>query len=316
MPVLLLCAGIGVVQARQSLCAALIYSGGQFRPYSATVLIPAGIRFACVAALLIMRVKMALPMLVANDLVSSLLGWLCGSLWLRRLRTQWTVWGAAGHAPMLSQQAHRLLRSGMIPTFLEAMALQSAVLVGGALGTGVAVATFGVFVRAIQIIKVVLDPLIAYGERRLRLASPDERRRAEFYFLASVGTAYSLVGAGILIVYKIAGAFFKHYALGHTSELTICLSLALVAFMYLCLDSVLLSRGYANFRLIGTILQISTALLVIGLVHPASLSQLVFLNGVIAVPRFAFYAWYYLRRLSDRVAWNVWIAEAGGCGST
>jgi hypothetical protein len=308
-PLLLLCAGIGVVQARQSMCAGLIYSGGEFRPYSAALLIPAGIRLVCVAALIVMSVKITLPMLLANDLASSLVGWLFSSLWLRRLRAQLTAWGAAGNAPILGQQVHRLLRSGMIPTFLEAVSLQSAVLVGGAFGTGVGVATFGVFVRAIQIIKVVIDPLITYAERRLRLASPTKRRRAEFYFLGSIGGAYILIASGVLIVYMIAGTFFNHYALGHTAELAVCLGLALVAFMYLCLDSILLSRGYANFRLIGTILQVTAALLLVAILHPASLWQLVFLNGMIAVPRFVFYACFYLRRLSERVAWTVWIPE-------
>ena len=308
-PLLLLCAGIGVVQARQSMCAGLIYSGGQFRPYSAMLLIPAGLRLVCVSALIILRVKISLPMLLANDFASSLVGWVFGILWLRRLRAQLPAWGAAGDPPVLGQQVHRLLRSGMVPTFLEGLALQSTVLAGGAFGTGVGVATFGVFVRGIQIIKVVIDPLITYGERRLRLASPSQRRRAEAYFLASVGGAYILVAAGILIVYITASLRLNHYALGHSAELAVCLGLTLVGFMYLCLDSILLSRGYANFRLIGTILQLTTALLLVAILHPASLWQLVLLNGMIAFPRFAFYAYFYCRRLSERVAWTVWVAE-------
>ena len=202
-----------------------------------------------------------------------------------------------------------MLRSGMLPTFLEAAALQSPVLAGSAFGTGLSVAVFGVFARALQAIKVVVDPLITYGERRVRLASPAGRRRAEAYCFGVVGGAYILVASGILLVYIAASALFKHYALGHSAELAFCLAANLVGFMYLCLDSILLSRGYANFRLTGTILQVTAMLLLVTILHPASLWQLLLLNGMIAVPRFAFYAWFYLQRRSDRVAWTVWVQE-------
>src|SRR5215467_3168755 len=73
--VLLIFAAIGFVQARQNLCAGLIYSGGQFRPYSNAVLLPAVTRMVCVSALIATRVNIALPMLIANDLFSALVGW-------------------------------------------------------------------------------------------------------------------------------------------------------------------------------------------------------------------------------------------------
>jgi hypothetical protein len=306
---LLLCAGIGIIQARQGMCLGLIYSGGQFRPYSTALLVPATIRLGCVSVLVVTRANITLPMLLANDLASSLVGWLFSSLWLRRLHAEVRTRVTASNAPVLGQQVHRLLRSGMMPTFLEAVALQSVVLAGGAFGTGVAVATFGVFVRTIQIIKVVVDPLITYAERRLRLAAPAQRRRAEASLLGFIGGAYVLIASAILLVYIAASAIFHHYALGHIAELAVCLISTLVAFMYLCLDSILLSRGYANFRLAGTILQVTTALLSVTILHPATLWQLVFLNGIIAVPRFVFYAWFYLRRLSARTVWTLWVPE-------
>jgi hypothetical protein len=306
---LLIFAGIGFIQARQNLWLGLIYSGGQFRSYSTAVLLPAVTRMVCVSALIIPRVNIALPMLIAIDLCSSLVGWLYSSLWLRRLRRQASVSGSAGSVPALGQQVHRLLRSGMLPTFLEAVALQSPVLAGSAFGSGLSVAAFGVFLRAVQVIKVVVDPLIIYAERRVRLALSAGRRRAEAYFFGVVGGAYTLVASGILLVYIAASALFKHYALGHSAELAICLAFNLVGFMYLCLDSILLSRGYANFRLTGTILQVTAMLLLVTILHPASLWQLVLLNGIIAVPRFAFYAYYYLRRRSERVAWTVLVQE-------
>jgi len=307
--VLLIFAAIGFVQARQNLCAGLIYSGGQFRPYSTAVLLPGLTRMVCVSALIATRVNIALPMLIANDLCSSLVGWLYSSLWLRRLRRDVSVRGSAGSVPILGQQVHRMLRSGMLPTFLEAVAVQSPVLAGSAFGSGASVAAFGVFLRAIQVIKVVVDPLITYAERRVRLASPAERRRAEAYFFGVVGGAYILIASGLLLVYIAASALFKHYALGHSAELAFCLASTLVAFMYLCLDSILLSRGYAKFRLTGTILQVTAMLIFVTILHPASLWQLVLLNGMIAFPRFAFYAYFYLRRRSERVTWTVWVQE-------
>jgi hypothetical protein len=50
-------------------------------------------------------------------------------------------------------------------------------------------------------------------------------------------------------------------------------------------------------------------LLLVMILHPASLWQLVLLNGMIAVPRFAFYAYFYLRRREERLAWTVWVQE-------
>jgi hypothetical protein len=307
--VLLIFAATGFVQARQNLCAGLIYSGGQFRPYSTAVLLPAATRMVCVSALIATRVNIALQMLMAIDLCSSLVGWLYSSLWLRHLRREVSVRGSVEGVPVLGKQVHRMLRSGMLPTILEAVALQSPVLAGSAFGSGASVAVFGVFLRAIQVIKVVVDPLITYSERRVRLASLAQRRRAEAYFFGVVGGTYGLVASGILLVYIAAGALFKHYALGHGAELAICLAFNLVGFLYLCLDSILLSRGYANFRLPGTILQVTTMLLLVIILHPASLWQLVLLNGMIAVPRFAFYAYFYLRRRSERLAWTVWVQE-------
>ena len=307
---LLIFAGIGFVQARQNLCAGLIYSGGQFRRYSTAILLPAITRMVCVSALVATRINIVLAMLIAIDLCSSLVGWLYSTLGLRRVRREVTVRGSAPSAPPLGQQVHRLLRSGMLPTFLEAVALQSPILAGSAFGSGLAVALFGVFLRAIQAIKVVVDPLLTYAERRVRLASQAGRRRSEAYFFGVVGSAYILVASSILLIYIVASALFKHYALGHSTELAFCLAFNLIGFMYLCLDSILLSRGYANFRLIGTTLQVTAMLLFVTILHPASLWQLVLLNGMIAVPRFAFYAWYYLQRRSERVAWTVWVQEA------
>src|SRR5215469_6696145 len=307
--VLLIFVAIGFVQARQNLCAGLIYSGGQFRPYSTAVLLPAVTRMVCLSVLIATRVNIALPMLIANDLCSSLVGWLYSSLWLRRLRRDVSARGSAGSVPILGQQVHRMLRSGMLPTFLDAVAVQSPVLAGSAFGSGASVAAFGVFLRAIQVIKVVIDPLITYAERRVRLASLAERRRAEAYFFGFVGGAYILVASGILLVYIAASALFKHYALGHSAELAFCLASTLVAFMYVCFDSILLSRGYAKFRLTGTILQVTAMLIFVTILHPASLWQLVLLNGMIAFPRFAFYAYFYLRRRSERVTWTVWVQE-------
>jgi len=306
---LLIFAAIGFIQARQNLFAGLIYSGGQFGPYSTAVLLPAITRMLCVSALVIRRANIALPMLIAIDLCSSLVGWLYSSVWLRRLRRDVRVGGSAASVPILGQQVHKLLRSGMLPTFLEAVAIQSPVLAGSAFGSGTSVAAFGVFLRALQAVKVVVDPLITYAERRVRLASATGRRRAEAYFFGVVGGAYILVASGILLVYIAASALFKHYALGHSAELAFCLAANLVGFMYLCLDSILLSRGYANFRLTGTILQVTAMLLLVTILHPASLWQLVLLNGLITVPRFAFYVYFYLQRRSERVSLNVWVQE-------
>lgn len=308
---LLVFAAIGFVQARQNVCAGLIYAGGQFRPYSIAVLLPSVTRMVCVLALITTRVNIALPMLIANDLCSSLVGWLYSSLWLRRLRREVSIRGSAGSVPILGQQVHRMLRSGMLPAFLEAVALQSPVLAGSAFGSGVSVAAFGVFLRMIQVIKIVVDPLITYAERRVRLSAPAQRQRAEGYFFGVVGGAYIVVASSILLVYIAASALFKHYALGHSAELAFCLASNLVAFMYLCLDSILLSRGYANFRLTGTILQVTAMLLFVAILHPASLWQLVLLNGTIAVPRVAFYACFYLRRRPEPVAWTLWVQETG-----
>jgi hypothetical protein len=302
-------AAIGVVQARQLLFAGLIYSGGQFRPYSTAVLLPAVTRMLCVSGLVTTRAKIALPTLIAIDLCASLAGWLYSSFWLRRLRREASVHGSAASVPVLGQQVHRMLRSGMLPTFFEAVALQSPLLAGSTFGSGLSVAVFGVFLRAIQAIKVVADPLITYAERRVRLASPGGRRRAEAYFFLVVGGAYIMVASGILLVYIAASALFKHYALGHGAELASYLAFNLVGFMYLCLDSILLSRGYANFRLTGTILQVTAMLFLVTILHPASLWQLVLLNGMIAVPRFAFYVYFYLQRRSERVSLNVWVQE-------
>ena len=110
-------------------------------------------------------------------------------------------------------------------------------------------------------------------------------------------------------VYIAAGAFFHHYALGHPLELAFCLISTLVGFIYLCLDAILLSRGYSNFRLVGTALQVVTASLLVMIMHPASLWQLVLLNGAMLLPRFAFYSWFYLRRLSEPTAWTLWVSE-------
>src|SRR5215469_8536849 len=63
---LLLFAAIGFVQTRQNLFAGLIYAGGQFRPYSTAVLLPSVTRMVCVSALVVTRVNIALPMLIAN----------------------------------------------------------------------------------------------------------------------------------------------------------------------------------------------------------------------------------------------------------
>jgi hypothetical protein len=307
--VLLLFAAIGFVQARQNLCAGLIYAGGQFRPYSTAVLLPGVTRLVCVSALVVTRVNITLPMLIATDLCSSLVGWLYSSLWLRRLRREVSIRGPTGSLPILGQQVHRMLRSGMLPTFLEAVAVQSPVLAGSAFGSGASVAAFGVFLRMLQVIKIVVDPLITYAERRVRLCPPAKRQRAEAYFFGVVGSAYILVASGILLVYIPASALFKHYALGHSTELAVCLASNLVAFMYLCLDSILLSRGYSNFRLTGTILQVTAMLLFVTILHPASLWQLVLLNGMIAVPRVAFYVCFYLRRRPEQVAWTLWVQE-------
>jgi hypothetical protein len=302
---LLIFAGIGLVQARQNLCAGLIYSGGQFRQYSTAVLLPSVTRLVGVSTLIITHVNVVLAMLIAIDLCSSLGGWLYSGLWLRRLRREASSRGPAARVPILGQQVHRMLRSGMLPTFLDAVAIQSPLLAGSTFGTGLSVAVFGVFVRTIQAIKVVADPLITYAERRVRLASPTGRQRAEAYFFGVVGGAYILLASSILLVYIAASALFKHYALGHSAELTFYLAFNLVAFMYLCLDSILLSRGYANFRLTGTILQVAAMLVLVTILHPASLWQLVLLNGMIAVPRFAFYVWFYLQRRTERVTWAV-----------
>jgi hypothetical protein len=204
----------------------------------------------------------------------------------------------------------------MVPTFLDAVAIQSPLLAGSAFGSELAVAVFGVFLRAIQAIKVVADPLITYAERRVRLASPAGRQRAEAYFFGVVGGAYILLASSILLVYITASALFKHYALGHSAELAFYLAFNLVGFMYLCLDSILLSRGYANFRLTGTILQVAAMLFLVTILHPASLWQLVLLNGMIAVPRLAFYVWFYLRRRAERVAWTVSAQETADAVSS
>jgi hypothetical protein len=307
---LIVCAGIGVIQARGGMCAALIYSGGQFRPYSIFGLAPAVIRMLIVSIFVIARVHITLPILLANDLAIGLVAWLYGALWLRRLRKGAIIAAAACNAPVLSPQVQQLLRSGMIPAFLEAVALQSVVLAGSAFGTGVAVATFGIFLRAIQIIKVVIDPLITYGERRLRLAAPAQRRRAEFSLLGFVAGTYGLLAFGIMVIYIAASSLFHHYALGHSFELAFCLTSTPVAFMYLCLDSILLARGHSNFRLIGTILQVVAASLLVLIMHPATLWQLIFLNSFIALPRFAFYCWFYLRRLSEPAVWSLWVTDA------
>ncbi|MBV8894818.1 MAG: hypothetical protein JO266_23050 [Acidobacteria bacterium] len=307
---LLIFAAIGFIQARQTLWAGLIYSGGQFRAYSTAVLLPAVTRMVCVSVLIGMRVNIALPMLIAIDLCSSLIAWLYSSLWLQRLRRKVSFRGSATSVPAMGEQVHKILRSGMLPTFLEAVAVQSPVLAGSAFGSGLSVAAFGIFLRLVQVLKVVVDPLIIYAERRVRLASAAGRRRAEAYFFGVVGGAYIVMASSILLVYIAASALFKHYALGHSTELAVCLAFNLVGFMYLCLDSILLSRGYANFRLIGTLLQVSAMLLLLTILHPASLWQLVLLNGMITVPRFAFYAWFYLRRWSERVVWTLWVQEA------
>ena len=306
---LMLSAAIGVIQARGAMWAALIYSGGQFRPYYWTVLAPSVSRFVVVSILLLLNVDITLPILLANDFSSSVVAWLYSTIWLRRLRGEARVRGALIGVPALSRQVHQLLRSGMVPAFLEGIALQSVVLAGGAFGSGVAVATFGVFVRAIQIIKVVIDPLITYGQRYLRLAAAPRRRRAEASLLAAVAGSYSLIAASVIFLYMLAGSFFHHYALGHTFELTFCLASTLAAFIYLCLDSILLSRGYSNFRLVGTILQVATASLVVLIMHPASLWQLVLFNAIISMPRFVFYSWFYWQRLSEPTEWSLWVPE-------
>ena len=70
-----------------------------------------------------------------------------------------------------------------------------------------------------QIIKVVVDPVMGYGARRLRLTEAQNRRRVEQYFLGlTFGADASLAGL-VFVLYVAAGRTLDHYTLGYAVPL-------------------------------------------------------------------------------------------------
>ena len=302
---LLVCSLIGIIQARQLLCATLIYSGGQFRPYSVVLMIPAFLRLLVVAALVLTIKNVTFPMLLFNDLASTTIGWVCGSIWLWRLRKK-TPARQTDTRPQLGRQVHRLLRSGFMPNFLDVLGYQAVVLAGGTFASGVTTATYGVFLRMLQVVKVVLDPSLTFGARRLRLATSSMRGRAELYFLVFIVGMYLSVAGAAFLVYVCAGLFFHHYALGHSAEFLFLLCANILNFLYLAVDSVLLSRGYGDHRVIAATLALLSFLLFAVIVRPSTLWQFVLGQAVVILPRFLYSSWVAIRRVPDPGGWDLW----------
>jgi hypothetical protein len=304
---LLLSALIGIVQARQNLWAALIYSGGQFKPYSMALLLPNFVRLATLIAMFAAVRRITLPMLLINDLGSASVGWLYSSLWLRSRYAPSKASSPSGVRD-LGRQVHALLRSGFVPTFLSSLGLQAVVLSGGVFAAGVALGTFGVFLRASQIIKVVLDPLMSYGVRRLRLVSKQAKRRAEVYFMTVTSAAYILLAGAVFVLYVLAGRFFHHYSLGHGSAFLLFLIVNLFGFLYVAINSLLLSRGFGDHRLRGAILQVVFSLVFVTVVRPSTVWQLCLAQMASVLPLVAYYSWVCLRSASLRPDWDLWMS--------
>jgi hypothetical protein len=304
---LLVSALIGIVQARQNLWAALIYSGGQFRPYSTALLLPNFVRLGTLIIMFLAVRRITLPMLLTNDLASASVGWLYSSIWLRR---RYATGKGSSPASLrdLGPQVHALLRSGFVPTFLSSLGSQAVVLSGGVFAAGVALGTFGVFLRASQIMKVVLDPLMNYGVRRLRLATLQAKRRAEVYFMTVTSAAYILLAGTVFVLYVLAGRFFHHYSLGHGSAFLLFLIVNLFGFLYVAINSLLLSRGFGDHRLKGAILQVVFSLVFVTVVRPSTVWQLCLAQMASVLPLVAYYSWVCLRSASLRPDWDLWMS--------
>lgn len=306
---LLVCSLIGIIQARQLLCATLIYSGGQFRPYTVVLMIPACLRLLVVVALILTIKNVTFPMLLFNDLAAATTGWACGSIWLRRLRQKLPA-QPTNAGPQLGRQVHRLLRSGFTPNFLDVLGYQAVVLAGGTFASGVTTATYGVFLRVLQVVKVVLDPSLTFGTRRLRLATPSTGGRAELCFLVFIAGMYLSVAGTSFLAYVCAGQFFHHYALGHSTEFLFFLSANVLNFLYLAVDSVLLSRGYGDHRVVAAALALLSFLLFALIVRPSTLWLFVLGQAVVILPRFLYSAWVAVNRVPDRSSWDLWEPQA------
>jgi hypothetical protein len=310
-PILLvLCALTGIVQARQSVSSALIYSVGQFRPYSVTQLIPPVARLVVVSGMLLTHSRVTAPLLVLNDLSAGMIGWLYGNSRLRQFRTHSGAGSRSERAPELGSAARHMLRSGFVPTFLSALGLQMVVLGGGVFASGIALGTYGVFLRASQIIKVVVDPFMGYGARRLRLTEVGNRRRAELYFIALTLGAYMSMAGFVFVLYVGAGRFLHHYSLGYTAPLAVFLIANIFGGLYLAINSVLLSRGYVDHRLKGAVLQLGASMLFVFLVRPSTVWQLVLSMATAVVPTFVYYSWVGLRGAGDRHEFGLSLSDA------
>lgn len=265
---------LGAFTAYTSQTAALLYARGLFSQYSKTQSIGAVSRAAlmCVAVLVFgdfdlwrLFVLTAIPIVIAAAFASK---------YARSGRSSQEV----PVDPVLAAEVRRFVLPTGVALVLNAVTFQVTALGGSFYAPSVAIATYGVFMRASQIVTMLFTPIASYGTRLIRLADNAHRTHQEAWLLAGLTSLYGVYAAAALGAYMFLGSTFTHYALGHTLEYAIFLAYCGLGSLQSWMDSILGARSYARHRIVGTMVLCSVNIVLLPMARPETLRALVLID--------------------------------------
>jgi O-antigen/teichoic acid export membrane protein len=280
VPLLMSFALTGVVSARTSFSAALLYAVGRFGPYNLCQITPSLVRLILLGTAVLLLRRLELSLIAAILLASAVTGWGLAVWWVRTTQKTIRPSEAAPAQTDVNRAVSRFLWPLYAGVILGAIVGNINILGSSVFAAGVFIAVYGIFLRMNQVYAVFASPLNQFVSRSLRLTSTQGARlRKGFLYLAISVAVYGAYAGAALGLYVLLGRFISHYALRYPIQFGLFLVFEALGNTYASLDAILIAIVRPWYRIPGMLITGATTLVVLLVLRPKNLSQIILVDA-------------------------------------